>query len=421
MKEAKVIYFPSHRTKKSEPRQTGQKTVDQRGRVYSRNSWLWVDFRYLGERVREPAGLKETQENREFIRRQLDLVVAEIANGVFEFARRFPKSSHKEHFAKKEGRPVTRDPGEVFFKNYVRDWLMAMEPGMSPGQVRDYNNALKNHLLPFFGDMTFREINSVCIKRFVAHLKSCQSRYKRPFTAKTIRNYLIPLRVIFKDAAVEYEWDRIKDPFFGVRLPKVTRRRIQPFDFSEWKELMAAADPWYRLYFEFAVQTGLRPSEQVALKWDAVDDEFVHIERSRVRNMEKEDLKTCASARRIDLRPNMKKTLAAQLRQTESFDSPYVFITTKGIPIRQENLGKRWKKGFERSTVPYRTMYETRHTFASWALAAGETAGWVARTLGHVDTTMVYRTYGRYVRNPTRTDGSAFEEHYAGMQGEGAQ
>jgi integrase len=57
-------------------------------------------------------------------------------------------------------------------------------------------------------------------------------------------------------------------------------------------------------------------------------------------------------------------------------------------------------------------MYETRHTFASWALAAGESAQWVAETLGHVDTSMVYRTYGRYIPNLTRRDGSAFERRY---------
>ena len=57
-------------------------------------------------------------------------------------------------------------------------------------------------------------------------------------------------------------------------------------------------------------------------------------------------------------------------------------------------------------------MYETRHTFASWALAAGETPEWVARTPGHGDTSMVYKTYGRYIPNLTRWDGSVFERQY---------
>ena len=61
----------------------------------------------------------------------------------------------------------------------------------------------------------------------------------------------------------------------------------------------------------------------------------------------------------------------------------------------------------------YRRMYETRHMFASWALDAGESPEWVARTLGHADTSMVYRIYGRYIPNLTRKDGSAFERQYA--------
>ncbi len=53
-------------------------------------------------------------------------------------------------------------------------------------------------------------------------------------------------------------------------------------------------------------------------------------------------------------------------------------------------------------------MYETHHTFASWALVSGEFSEWVARTLEHIDTSMVYRIYGRYSSNLTRHDGSAF-------------
>jgi len=54
------------------------------------------------------------------------------------------------------------------------------------------------------------------------------------------------------------------------------------------------------------------------------------------------------------------------------------------------------------------------HTFATWALAAGESPEWVARTLGQVNTSMVYRTYGRYIPNLTRHDGSAFEGFFSG-------
>jgi integrase len=66
----------------------------------------------------------------------------------------------------------------------------------------------------------------------------------------------------------------------------------------------------------------------------------------------------------------------------------------------------------KKSGIPYRRMYETGHTFASWDLVSGEMPEWVARTLGHVDTSMIYKTYSRYIPNLTKVDGSEFEKRY---------
>lgn len=108
----------------------------------------------------------------------------------------------------------------------------------------------------------------------------------------------------------------------------------------------------------------------------------------------------------------MRKVLDAQFELTGAFKSPYVFINSEGRPILQDKLREVWARVMEKSGLMYRRMYETRHTFASWALAAGESPHWVARTLGHVNTSMIYKTYGRYIPNLTRHDGSAFERQF---------
>jgi hypothetical protein len=77
----------------------------------------------------------------------------------------------------------------------------------------------------------------------------------------------------------------------------------------------------------------------VALKWDAFDGEFLHIELSRVRKLEKTDLKTDGSLRRIELRPMMVETLERQRKQSKNFGQPHIFLNTEGRAIQQENPG----------------------------------------------------------------------------------
>jgi len=47
--------------------------------------------------------------------------------------------------------------------------------------------------------------------------------------------------------------------------------------------------------------------------------------------------------------------------------------------------------------VRYRNPYQTRHTYASSLLMLGANPLYVSTQLGHVDTTLVFRTYGRWI------------------------
>jgi integrase len=61
-------------------------------------------------------------------------------------------------------------------------------------------------------------------------------------------------------------------------------------------------------------------------------------------------------------------------------------------------------------------MYQTRHTFASNALAAGESPSWVAAMLGHASPEMLFSVYARYIPNRTRRDGSALLQRMEGTE-----
>jgi integrase len=50
----------------------------------------------------------------------------------------------------------------------------------------------------------------------------------------------------------------------------------------------------------------------------------------------------------------------------------------------------------------YRNPYQTRHTFASSLLMLGVNPLYVAKQMGHVDTTMVNRIYGKWITGTGR-------------------
>ncbi len=354
-----------------------RKKPRKKGSVKIRGNKLWVDFHYRGERVREPSGLDNTPYNQKMLRRKLDLIMAEIDNGIFEFAARFPKSRRRAHFTELEGRDVIIDPREISFAQYVEKWWQEMSQGLSANQIRDYSCTLNCHLMKEFGQLPFSEFRPIRMKKYIAKLKAHRRSNGKPLSAKRIQNIFIPLRVIVRDAIAEYGWTDFPDPFFNLKMPKIKKTRVQPFRFQEWQEFRKLLPEWYLNFFDFAVQTGLRPSEQVALKWSAIDEEFIYIELSRVRNKEKEELKNEYSRRQIQLRPAMLEVLERQWEQTKHLESPYVFLTPIGTPIIQDRLREHWKRAMDASGLNYRRMYETRHTFASWALGRGNCpSGW---------------------------------------------
>lgn len=56
-----------------------------------------------------------------------------------------------------------------------------------------------------------------------------------------------------------------------------------------------------------------------------------------------------------------------------------------------------WQPAIRSTGVRYRRPYQTRQTYASMLLSAGEHPMWVAKQMGHSDWTMIVRRYGRWM------------------------
>ena len=160
--------------------------------------------------------------------------------------------------------------------------------------------------------------------------------------------------------------------------------------------------------------TGLRTSELIGLKWSDLDwtsgPPLAQIKHSFTKHDGEHLTKTRGSARPVDLRPQVVRALKEQ-QAASRLKSEWVFCNAFGGPLDRDNLMNCvWYPALTRAGIRARKPYQTRHTFATLALSAGEAIGWVAKQMGHASTKMVIEHYYRFIPNLTRQDGSAFDK-----------
>jgi len=156
------------------------------------------------------------------------------------------------------------------------------------------------------------------------------------------------------------------------------------------------------------------------LKWQNVDFKLgvIKVRETRVRG-EEGSPKTKRSIRDIIMLPPVVEAMRGQRKATMG-KSEYVFLNQYGRPLLPDSMSQHiWKITLKKAKLADRRMYETRHTFATLMLDAGELPGWVQRMMGHETLQMIHEKYYSYIKNYQRDDGKAFMENvYNGAKDE---
>jgi integrase len=182
------------------------------------------------------------------------------------------------------------------------------------------------------------------------------------------------------------------------RIP--ARELIDPFSPEEMAAIVSALPAQAGNLIQFAFWSGLRTSELIALEWGDVDwrkGEIV-VRRAKVRNEIKAP-KTKASERAVKLLEPALGALTRQKAHTYVHGREVFHNPRTGAPWLNDAAIRKtaWQPALRRAKVRYRYPYQTRHTYASMMLSAGENPLWVARQMGHRDWSMIVRTYGKWI------------------------
>jgi integrase len=403
---------------------------NRRGSVRNVHNRVYVDFIYLGERVREPSGLAWNRKNEKIVRGQLDRIMMAIDSETFNFAAVFPESKRLSFFSHKESMLHGRNllPNSVLFKDYAWEWYSILKESkrVTDRTLLGYKSHLNLYLIPFFGERPFEAINAGVLDEFVSWARRQRLKGKA-ISNKTINKCMVPLKMICKRAAIRYNWGRQYDPFFAyTKLGEDDHTaKLNPFDVNEQKHIISVLPNHWKPYFQFAFCSGLRQGEQMALKAHDIDWSRNAIHISRAMTLDEQGrrvegkTKNKYSRRQLQLIPVMKTTLLEQVSICEELGSEYLFCTTTGEQPNHANLSNRvWRPALKEAGIPYRPMIQTRHSFATTALSLGENPLWIAHVMGHRDTDMIIKVYTKYLKNAVnKNDGKALNNLYSGMIG----
>ena len=361
-------------------------------RQWKNSTTLRISFGYQGVECRETLSLPATKPNIQYAERLRGEILNAIAKGTFNYGAYFPDSKRARLFGHVNANPLIGD--------LLHDFLQRAERTLQSSTVTSYHNVCHAHLFKTFGKLPIRSLTPPLLRKWLSGLS---------LTTKAVRNILTPLRAILNEAVNDDIL--MRNPLDRVVLSKLLNKNTRqsqykpdPFNPLEIQAILDHADDHLRPLFQFAFFSGLRSSELIALRWEDIDwdNGVAHISRAIVYGQEK-STKTHAGLRTILLLPPALAALRAQkaltfLQNKHIFHSPY---TQKPWTTHRHMARPHWHALLKKAGVRYRNLYQTRHTYASMLLSAGENMLWVSKQMGHRDTEMIIKTYGKWI---PRTD-----------------
>ena len=298
--------------------------------------------------------------------------------------------------------------------DYIIMWKNLRQSEVAETTYDGYHTYIDRHLVPYFKDLNLdiQDITAGHIFDYVNYLSNDGGRKDNKIGGQSItsiRKIISILRQVF-DYAVLYGDIKI-NPALQVPMPKRT-------NLKETRQVFLTAEDAQKMLDAFANEEigpivfvtlyyGLRKSEALGLRWQAVDfdNDTITINHTVVggsRIIRKDSTKTYNSKRTYQLLPDVKALLLKLKAQQEDYkrrlgsgyhDNDYIFKNPNGVLYRPDSLTVSFKRALARHGLPQMRYHDLRHSTASILVDKGWDINDIKEWLGHADISTTANIY----------------------------
>lgn len=272
-----------------------------------------------------------------------------------------------------------------FLTDLIEEVLIDKEKYLKRNSYNSYISLFDSRIKPFFKNKYIIDIKSIDIYNFYntfkdkSTLNTCLTLLKSAFDKAIIKGYIS------------------SSPIFINRPVLKSSYKINPFTFKEADLIINSSPAPVQNLFGTAFYTGMRTGEILGLKWENINfDNYTITIDSQFTNGFEDTPKTKSSIRVIDMISQAEHYLKRQRKLTNHV---YVFLNENNKPFtRISHLYTTWKNILKYLDLDYRSIYQTRHSFASNMLSNGENLLWVSKMLGHSNINITLQKYSKFIK-----------------------
>ena len=294
------------------------------------------------------------------------------------------------------------EPSSLTLGDFLDKWLeSAVRPRVQVRTADGYEALLRRYVREPLGKKRLDKLQPLDIQKVYGEMMT------QELSARVVRHTHSALHNALKQAL---KWGLIaRNPSDLVELPKVPYKERRVFSPEEAAQFLKVARVKPNgLVFEFALLTGMRPEEYLALQWADLDfrRNTVRVRRAIVWHKggwSFQETKTNRSRRTIHLLPTLIRKLKTHRRKQgerrlklgsdwEAHD--LIFCGAVGNPMTIPNLTYRYFRPIlEKAELPQIRLYDLRHSCATLLLIADENPKVVSERLGHSTIVLTLDTY----------------------------